>query len=246
MSRNAAFSIAVLLASATLASCSRVSLSRPRVAETLQKSSDFNQPRTVFIEAGKNLTIMTFEPEYPALKGLGLIDINGMPKIEENLMKGLDISLTEAGRRESRNWKREQHGESAYWTIPIANRQLKQIIGFRSLEEGKAEVEFAWSWLPNRTGAAIGVTVDSLTTEWEASMKRSEHEYADQFSHRRVSALERMQMDTLHMRLAEMDKYLFANAAAAKKVDGSRVFTTAVQFYRYDDGWHPSKKAGED
>lgn len=62
-------------------------------------------------------------------------------------MKGLDVSLTEAGRRESRNWRWEQHGDGDYWTIPIASRQLKQIIGFRALEDGKTEVEFIWSWL---------------------------------------------------------------------------------------------------
>jgi len=145
---------------------------------------------------------MTLEPEYPALKALGLVDISRTPKIEGNLMKGLDVSLTDAGRRESRGWKREQHGGVDYWTLPIARRQLKQIVGLRVLADGKAEAEFTWSWLPNRTGAVIGATVDSMTTEWEASVKRSEQGYLDQFNHRRVDPLLRMQMDTLHTHLA--------------------------------------------
>jgi hypothetical protein len=74
MSHRTAVSTTLVLACATLISCSRSSLSLPRVAETLQKAPDFNEPRTVFIAVGKNLTIMTLEPEYPALKALGLIN----------------------------------------------------------------------------------------------------------------------------------------------------------------------------
>lgn len=105
--------------------------------------------------------------------------------------------------------------------------------------------DFAWSWQPNGAGKAIEAEVDSLTTEWEEYAKRSEQEYVDQFSRRRVGALLRMQMDTLHSRLVETDKFLFDKTALSKKVDGSKVFTAAVHLYRYDDGWHPSSKAGE-
>lgn len=100
--------------------------------------------------------------------------------------------------------------------------------------------------LPNKTGTAIGTAVDSVTAEWEASAKRSEQEYLDQFNHHRVGPLLRMQMDTFHTHLVEVNKYLFANTTLAKKVDGSRVFTAAVQLYRYDNGWPLSSKAGED
>ena len=65
-------------------------------------------------------------------------------------MKGLTVSLTEAGQRASRDWKAQQHGAVRYWIVPIASRQIRQVIGIRGLETGKAEVEFAWSWMPNK------------------------------------------------------------------------------------------------
>jgi hypothetical protein len=100
----------------------------------LRKAQDFNAPKKVFIEVGENLDIMTYEPEYPALKALGLIDIHGAPKMDGNL---------------------------------------------RALEDGKTEVEFSWSWLPNKTGMAIAAVVDSAIAEREAAVNRSEQVYLE-------------------------------------------------------------------
>jgi hypothetical protein len=51
----------------------------------------------------------------------------------------------------------------------------------QGLEDGKTEVEFSWSWLPNRTGMAIAAVVDSAIAERKAVVNRSEQAYLEQF-----------------------------------------------------------------
>ena len=245
LSRHWSLLIGVGLVS--VVSCSWVgSLSRSRVEDTLREASDFTAPKTVIFVTGKNVQVTLYDPEYPALKSLGWIDIRGPLKIDGLSAKGLDILLTDKGISESRSWKREETSNGVFWTMPIANRKLKEIIGIGPSENKKAEVEFSWSWIPNRAGEAIATAVDSLTKMRDAYIKEDERAYQEKLERAHVDTLVRLQADMFHQQRAQQEVRLFSLLARSKKIDQSKVFKAVVTFYRYDDGWHPSSKADED
>jgi hypothetical protein len=184
--QQAAFAFAV-------AACScKGNLSTSGAAATIRRAQAFNEPKTVFFQNGKDLTLYPFAPEYPALRTLGLIEILGAPKVDGVFFKGLEVALTSAGKRESTNWKREDSGRATSWTVPIARRQLREILGVRALPDGTSEVEFMWSWAPNAVGVAIGNEADAAAVFREESSKKAEQAYRDQFDHNPVDPLVRV------------------------------------------------------
>ena len=131
-----------------------------KAATTLLRSHDmFKDPLVAVLRVGEIPAdirdIEHYQPQFAAFKALGWIEMNPVKKPDaqgaETATKTL-IKLTEAGKNESKNWKQNKENE---WQMPMAIREVVEVIKIHYDKETPVGIEFSWTYTPNKVGEAL-------------------------------------------------------------------------------------------
>ena len=140
-------------------------LTRRLAADLIAASSAFNMPQTYSLQTGSfsNQQYLVAEPQ--VLQRHGWISANTVP-----CPPGIspppcwDVLLTPSGIETVRSIVGSQPNEASTWQIPARRRELVAITGI-ARDGNRADVEFAWKWIPlNEIGAALYPDSDQHTS----------------------------------------------------------------------------------
>jgi hypothetical protein len=65
------------------------------------------------------------------------------------------VSLTDKGKSESKNWQQRWENE---WQIPVATREVVEIIKIHYDKDVPFGIEFSWTYVSNKMGEALQLT----------------------------------------------------------------------------------------
>jgi len=137
----------------------------------IEQSLKADGPATIHFETGKVIATMQDRP-YDA--NYRLFEKAGLVKIGKDNGHFTPVELTTAGEKMLRDIPgvtntKDQKGQSVTHVVPIAERNLVGTPTVTMLGIGRAKVEFAWAWKPNKMGEmldASGPLVKSFNT-WD-------------------------------------------------------------------------------
>jgi hypothetical protein len=134
-----------------------------KAATDLVRSHDmFKDPMVMVLRTGEIPAeireIEHYQPQYVAFKTMGWIELTAIKKADaqapDSATKTL-ITLTEKGRDESKNWKQTRENE---WQMPMAVKEVVEVIKIHYAGEIPAGIEFSWTYTPNKLGEALKFT----------------------------------------------------------------------------------------
>lgn len=131
-----------------------------KAATTLLRSHDMFKDSTVAVlrvgEVPADVRdIEHYQPQYAAFKALGWIEMNPVKAPGAETATKTLIKLTEAGKSESKNWKQNKENE---WQMPIATREVVEVIKIHYDKETPVGIEFSWTYIPNKVGEELKFT----------------------------------------------------------------------------------------
>jgi hypothetical protein len=105
----------------------------------------------------KRSDVEHYRPQYTVFKSLGLIELSDIKKESQDpqtsgFTERTLVSLTEKGKSESKNWKQNRENE---WQVPVAARELVEIIKIHYDKDVPVGIEFFWTYVPNKMGEAL-------------------------------------------------------------------------------------------
>lgn len=246
------FLLLILAFSTNFTACSASrNLTRSRAADKIREATEFQQAKTVEVCVAQSCTVSLFEPEYPALRSLGLIEINLLQAdaFTTSPFAEATVRLTLDGLRESQHWTKWEREKTTY-ILPIAARRLRQVTGIRYQELGSATADFDWVWVPNRYGQAVNHEIPRIRKMYTAVMgKISQQEAATSSGQKADPWSETIRMQQTLMRLQQQQMLtqiltkLFLESSSLA-TDESKVFKSRVDLVLYDDGWRFADKEG--
>ncbi len=140
-----------------LAGCSpRDFLTRRLAADLIEASDAFKATQRFWMRTGAVSNKDYVSPEYLVLQRHGWINAANTPCPPQiGPPPCWDVALTPLGVETFRNLIQGNAGESNYFSVPAARRQLVAVNGI-SKEEPLAEADFVWKWAPlNEVGVAF-------------------------------------------------------------------------------------------
>jgi hypothetical protein len=137
-------------------------------ATLLKKHEMFAATQTIKLIVGtihaKLSDVARYQPNYLALKEMGLIDlesatIESPDKDPAKNSEGTRVWLTDAGLKESASWAKGRENE---WIITVAARRLVEIVKIHKDGEDRVHgIEFSWTWAPNKIGEGLKLSYAS-------------------------------------------------------------------------------------
>jgi hypothetical protein len=124
----------------------------------------FKTPRVITLRIGeiqaRRSDVERYQPHYPALKSLGLIDLTevkkeGADSPTSTATETTRVWLTDKGKNESKNWKQTRESE---WQVPVATPDIVKIIKIHDDHDRPVGIEFSWTTVPNSIGEALKYT----------------------------------------------------------------------------------------
>jgi len=149
--------IALLCLLCLAAGCSpRDFLTRRLAGDLIEASDAFKATQCFWLRTGPISMQDYLSPEYLVLQKHGWINASNVPCPPQlGPPPCWDIALTPLGVETFRNLMQANAGESNYFSVPAARRQLISVNGI-SKEDSLAEVDFIWKWAPlNEVGVAF-------------------------------------------------------------------------------------------
>jgi len=149
-------------------------LSRSNAADLISRDADFSKPREETYRTGyvEGLTLQQMREAYndswrvyPAMQSAGYIETT-------DALNGINVTLTEKGRRESANWKCNVRydGQTECW-FPSLAREVVEVTGITEGDGTKADATFTWRWKPlNDVGKAMNL--DAVTHQGRAAFQK--------------------------------------------------------------------------
>jgi hypothetical protein len=101
-----------------------------------------------------------YRPQYTVFKSLGLIELIELKKESPESQTSIStektlVSLTDKGKSESKNWQQRRENE---WQIPVATREVVEIMKIHYDKDVPVGIEFSWTYVPNKMGEALKLT----------------------------------------------------------------------------------------
>jgi hypothetical protein len=149
--------IALLCLVCFTAACSpRDFLTRRLAGDLIEASDAFKATQRFWLRTGPISNKDYLSPEYLVLQKHGWINASNTPCPPQlGPPPCWDIALTPLGVETFRNLMQANAGESNYFSVPAARRQLVSVNGI-SKDESLAEADFIWKWAPlNEVGVAF-------------------------------------------------------------------------------------------
>jgi hypothetical protein len=149
--------IALLCLLCLSVSCSpRNFLTRRLAGDLIEASDAFKATQRFWLRTGAISNKDYVSPEYLVLQKHGWINASNAPCPSQiGPPPCWDIALTPLGVETFRNLIQGNAGESNYFSVPAARRQLISVDGI-SKDDSLAEVDFVWKWAPlNEVGVAF-------------------------------------------------------------------------------------------
>lgn len=145
----------------------------------IEETKWFQEPKTVRLATGElpsgAMTVEDYKADqvYRVLDELDLIEIRAGSTKQTTF-----VELTERGLEASRQWewKRSEgtDGKRTWdvWEVPVASREIVQVLKPASGVPGTAVVEIVWKWVPNPLGEKLVLQMEPVRTS--TSFKKDE------------------------------------------------------------------------
>jgi hypothetical protein len=185
------------------------------------------------------------DPLYPALQGLGLIEIvnveAGIPNMPCFPVVKADVKLIPSQHPPS-DWKQIS---KIKWAIPLANRICTRIIGIRELPADAAEVQFEWRWRLTRYGEAV--------VQQRSEIERRHKDLFGELEKTRKAKEDYERSHGVWM-IGQDQNISFASKAIVEDyersrqhfVDGAKLYQSVIKLQKLDTGWQIGQQGDQE